>query len=141
MGEKVAMDRTGMIRTGKLVVNLGTRSATVDGKPLHLTDHEYSILELLSLRKGTTVTKEMFLNHLYGGMDEPDLKIIDVFVCKLRKKLAQSTGGEHYIETLWGRGYSMRDPKGPSDPVRPSPGAAAPLEYEPESLPSAISRL
>ena len=68
------------------------------------------MLELLSLRKGTTLTKEMFLNHLYGGMDEPELKIIDVFVCKLRKKLAQATGGSHYIETVWGRGYVLRDP-------------------------------
>ena len=68
------------------------------------------MLELLSLRKGTTLTKEMFLNHLYGGMDEPELKIIDVFICKLRKKLAQATGGESYIETVWGRGYVLRDP-------------------------------
>ena len=71
---------------------------------------EYGILELLSLRKGTTLTKEMFLNHLYGGMDEPEPKIIDVFVCKLRKKLAQATGGNHYIETIWGRGHVLRDP-------------------------------
>ena len=77
---------------------------------MHLTGKEYGILELLSLRKGTTLTKEMFLNHLYGGMDEPELKIIDVFVCKLRKKLAQATGGKHYIETVWGRGYVLRDP-------------------------------
>ena len=77
---------------------------------MHLTGKEYGILELLSLRKGTTLTKEMFLNHLYGGMDEPELKIIDVFVCKLRKKLAQATGGSHYIETVWGRGYVLRDP-------------------------------
>jgi two-component system cell cycle response regulator CtrA len=77
---------------------------------VHLTGKEYGILELLSLRKGTTLTKEMFLNHLYGGMDEPELKIIDVFVCKLRKKLAQATGGNHYIETIWGRGYLLRDP-------------------------------
>jgi len=75
---------------------------------VHLTGKEYGILELLSLRKGTTVTKEMFLNHLYGGVDEPELKIIDVFVCKLRKKLAQATGGKHYIETVWGRGYVLR---------------------------------
>ena len=68
------------------------------------------MLELLSLRKGTTLTKEMFLNHLYGGMDEPELKIIDVFICKLRKKLAMATGGDHYIETVWGRGYVLRDP-------------------------------
>ena len=71
---------------------------------------EYQMLELLSLRKGTTLTKEMFLNHLYGGMDEPELKIIDVFICKLRKKLAAATGGEHYIETVWGRGYVLREP-------------------------------
>src|SRR5437763_14626636 len=98
------------IRTGKLVVNIDSRLVTVEDQPLHLTAKEYGILELLSLRKGTTLTKEMFLNHLYGGMDEPALKIIDVFVCKLRKKLATATGGEHYIETVWGRGYVLRDP-------------------------------
>ena len=98
------------IRTGRVVVNLESRIAEVDDRPLNLTGKEYGILELLSLRKGTTLTKEMFLNHLYGGMDEPELKIIDVFVCKLRKKLAQATGGEHYIETVWGRGYVLRDP-------------------------------
>ena len=75
-----------------------------------MTGKEYGILELLSLRKGTTLTKEMFLNHLYGGMDEPELKIIDVFVCKLRKKIGQATGGDNYIETVWGRGYVLRDP-------------------------------
>ena len=98
------------IRTGGLVVNLETRVVSVDDQPVHLTGKEYGILELLSLRKGTTVTKEMFLNHLYDGMNEPGLKIIDVFVCKLRKKLAQATGGKHCIETVWGRGYALRDP-------------------------------
>ena len=76
-----------MIKTGKLVINLDTRSVDVDGRRLHVTGKEYSILELLSLRKGTTLTKEMFLDHLYGGIDEPELKIIDVFICKLRKKI------------------------------------------------------
>ncbi|MGH7015236.1 MAG: response regulator transcription factor CtrA [Stellaceae bacterium] len=99
-----------VIRTGKLTVNLDSRTVEADGAPLHLTGKEYGILELLSLRKGTTLTKEMFLNHLYGGMDEPELKIIDVFVCKLRKKLANATSGENYIETVWGRGYVLRDP-------------------------------
>ncbi len=100
-----------VIRTGKLSVNLDTSTVEVDGQPLHLTGKEYGILQLLSLRKGTTLTKEMFLNHLYGGMDEPELKIIDVFICKLRKKLSAATEGENYIETVWGRGYVLRDPQ------------------------------
>jgi two-component system cell cycle response regulator CtrA len=99
-----------VIRTGRLTVNLDTRTVDVGGQPLHLTGKEYGILELLSLRKGTTLTKEMFLNHLYGGMDEPELKIIDVFICKLRKKLTASCGGENYIHTVWGRGYVLREP-------------------------------
>ena len=99
-----------VIATGKFTVNLDAKTVEVDGKPVHLTGKEYQMLELLSLRKGTTLTKEMFLNHLYGGMDEPELKIIDVFICKLRKKLSEATGGENYIETVWGRGYVLRDP-------------------------------
>lgn len=99
-----------VIQTGKLSVDLDTRSVEVNGQPIHLTSKEYAILDLLSLRKGTTLTKEMFLNHLYGGMDAPELKIIDVFVCKLRKKLAAATGGDNYIETVWGRGYVLKDP-------------------------------
>jgi two-component system cell cycle response regulator CtrA len=99
-----------MIRTGKVNVNLDAKTVEVDNRAVHLTGKEYQMLELLSLRKGTTLTKEMFLNHLYGGMDEPELKIIDVFICKLRKKLAEATGGDNYIETVWGRGYVLRDP-------------------------------
>ncbi|MRG70190.1 response regulator [Alphaproteobacteria bacterium HT1-32] len=99
-----------IIHTGRLSVNLDARTVEVDSHPIHLTGKEYGILELLSLRKGTTLTKEMFLNHLYGGIDEPELKIIDVFVCKLRKKLSNATAGENYIETVWGRGYVLRDP-------------------------------
>jgi two-component system, cell cycle response regulator CtrA len=98
------------IITGRVVVNLDTRTVEVENKTLHLTGKEYGIMELLSLRKGTTLTKEMFLNHLYGGMDEPEVKIIDVFICKLRKKIEQATGGDSYIETVWGRGYVLRDP-------------------------------
>lgn len=99
-----------VIKTGKLAVNLDTKTVEVDSTRVHLTGKEYQMLELLSLRKGTTLTKEMFLNHLYGGMDEPELKIIDVFICKLRKKLATAADGKHYIETVWGRGYVLRDP-------------------------------
>ena len=108
-GSSSAPNLPSTVRTGELVVHLSTRDVSVNHRPVHLTRKEYDILELLSLRKGTTITKEMFLNHLYGGVDEPELKIIDVFVCKLRKKLAQATGGNHYIETIWGRGYLLRD--------------------------------
>ena len=100
-----------VIKTGPIMVNLDQRTVEVDNKQLHLTSKEYGIIELLSLRKGSTLTKEMFLNHLYGGMDEPEVKIIDVFVCKLRKKLeklSDRAGG--CIETDWGRGYVQRDP-------------------------------
>lgn len=106
-----------IIRTGRINVNLDAKTVDVEGSPVHLTGKEYQMLELLSLRKGTTLTKEMFLNHLYGGMDEPELKIIDVFICKLRKKLAEATGGANHIETVWGRGYVLRDP---------TPGEVAP---------------
>ncbi len=99
-----------VIKTGDVNVNLDAKTVDVGGKTVHLTGKEYQMLELLSLRKGTTLTKEMFLNHLYGGMDEPELKIIDVFICKLRKKLAEATAGQNYIETVWGRGYVLRDP-------------------------------
>lgn len=99
-----------VIHTGQVRVNLDAKTVEAAGKTVHLTGKEYQMLELLSLRKGTTLTKEMFLNHLYGGMDEPELKIIDVFICKLRKKLAEATGGDNYIETVWGRGYVLRDP-------------------------------
>ena len=106
-----------VITTGKLIVNLDAKTVEVDGSRVHLTGKEYQMLELLSLRKGTTLTKEMFLNHLYGGMDEPELKIIDVFICKLRKKLANASQGRNYIETVWGRGYVLREPTDADDRI------------------------
>ncbi len=100
-----------VIITGKLTVNLDGKTVEVDGQQVHLTSKEYQILELLSLRKGNTLAKETFLNHLYGGIDEPENKIIDVFICKLRKKLTTALDGKNYIETVWGRGYVLRDPE------------------------------
>ena len=98
-----------VINTGDLCVNLDAKMVEINGARVHLTSKEYQMLEFLALRKGTTLTKEMFLSQLYGGMDEPEMKIIDVFVCKLRKKLANASGGKNYIETIWGRGYVMRE--------------------------------
>jgi two-component system cell cycle response regulator CtrA len=101
----------------RIVMNLDSRTVEVDKAQVHLTSKEYGILELLVLRKGSLITKEMFLNHLYGGIDEPDLKIIDVFVCKLRKKLAKMTGGSNYIDTVWGRGYILKESEAIALPV------------------------
>lgn len=101
-----------VVNTGRLAVDLAARTVEVGGHRVHLTDKEYMILEMLTLRKGATLTKEMFFAHLYSGRDEPQYKIIDVFVCKLRKKLAKAgTNGSGYIETVWGRGYALRDPE------------------------------
>ncbi|MFT4916498.1 MAG: two-component system cell cycle response regulator CtrA [Yoonia sp.] len=112
-----------IIKTGRISVNLDAKTVDVGGATVHLTGKEYQMLELLSLRKGTTLTKEMFLNHLYGGMDEPELKIIDVFICKLRKKLRNATDGENHIETVWGRGYVLRDPEVGANEERIAVGA------------------
>ncbi len=98
-----------VLRIGNLQLNLDSREVEADGQPVHLTGKEYAILELLVLRRGMVLTKEAFLSHLYGGIDEPEMKIIDVFICKLRKKLAQAGAGS-LIGTVWGRGYMMRDP-------------------------------
>jgi two-component system cell cycle response regulator CtrA len=100
-----------VVTTGKLSVNLDAKTADINGAPLHLTGKEYQILEVLSLRKGTTLTKDSLLNHIYGGMDVPAEKIIDVFICKLRKKLNVLCGGANYIETVWGQGFVLRDPE------------------------------
>ena len=112
---------------GPLTLNLGSREVMVDGRNVHLTGKEYAVLELLTLRKGLVLTKEAFLNHLYGGMDEPEVKIIDVFICKLRKKLAHA-GAADLIGTVWGRGYVLRDP-----------AAAAPLSTLPMQAPRAVA--
>ncbi len=118
-----------LLKIGNLQLNLDSRDVSVEDRQVHLTGKEYAILELLVLRKGMVLTKEAFLNHLYGGIDEPEMKIIDVFICKLRKKLAQAGAG-NLIGTVWGRGYMLRDPN--------SPGAmAAAAMAAPESLSAA----
>lgn len=117
------------LHVGSLRLHLDSREVSVDGQTVHLTGKEYAILELLVLRKGMVLTKEAFLNHLYGGMDEPEMKIVDVFICKLRKKLAQA-GADNLIGTVWGRGYMIREPHTESAfatqpiPARPSPAQA-----------------
>jgi two-component system cell cycle response regulator CtrA len=100
-----------VVQTGDLIVNVDAKTVHIKQVRVNLTGKEYRMLELLSLRRGTTITKEMFLSQLYGGMDEPEIKIIDVFMCKIRKKIAIASGGKDYIETVWGRGYLLREPQ------------------------------
>jgi two-component system, cell cycle response regulator CtrA len=106
-----ARDAEPVIQCGDLIIKQQLKRAEVAGTPVPLTTREFQLLELLALRQGSTITKEMILNRMYGGMDEPELKIIDVYICKLRKKLAAASGGRDYIETVWGRGYMLREPQ------------------------------
>jgi two-component system cell cycle response regulator CtrA len=99
-----------IITVGEITLNLDARIVHVNGQRVHLTGREYQTLELLALRRGKILRKDVFLANLYGGMDEPGGKIIDVFICKLRQKLAAVSGGKRHIETVWGGGYIMRDP-------------------------------
>ncbi len=122
-----------VLQVGDVELNLDSRSVTVSGRAVHLTGKEYAILELLVMRKGMVLTKEVFLNHLYGGMDEPEVKIIDVFICKLRKKLSEA-GARHVIGTVWGRGYTVREPA-------PVPASAAPFRSEPTRSDREMSRV
>ena len=100
----------GIVCVGKMKIDLNTKVVTVADKTLSLTGKEYALLELLALKKGSTVSKEQFLNHLYNGMDEPEVKIIDVFFCKIRSKIKELSNGEDYITTVWGRGYILQEP-------------------------------
>ncbi|MBQ0819228.1 response regulator transcription factor, partial [Microvirga sp. HBU67558] len=100
-----------VLQCGDLTINPQAQQAEVGGRRVNLTGMEYKILAFLAQRQGSTLTKEMLLNHLYSGMDEPAIKIIDVFICKLRRKLAEVSGGRDYIETVWGRGYMLREPQ------------------------------
>ncbi len=119
------------LRVGPLQLNLDSHEVAVDGRPVQLTGKEYAMLELLVLRKGMVLTKDAFLSHLYGGLDEPDMKIIDVFICKLRKKL-QSAGGGYLIETVWGRGYMLREETSQAP-------ASSPTMMTPPSVPLELS--
>jgi two-component system cell cycle response regulator CtrA len=97
-----------LIRAGKLEIDLHAKTAEVDGARVHLTAKEYAILELLALRKGTLVTRDTLFKSLYDGSTEPEQKIIDVFISKLRKKLREASRGEKFIDTIGRRGYALR---------------------------------
>ena len=100
-----------IIKIGRLSINLTNRVIKIDDNEIHLTNKEYLILELLAIRKGKIVSKELFLNHLYDGTNEPDMKTIDVFICKIRKTFSKFLKDDtDYISTVWGQGYTLKEP-------------------------------
>ena len=96
------------IALGPVVLDVDSHTVAVNGETVHVTEKEYRILEMLFQRSGSVIAKESFLSQIYGGNDQPNAKIIDVFICKLRRKLAQA-GAEDVITTVWGDGYIVRD--------------------------------
>jgi two-component system, cell cycle response regulator CtrA len=112
------------VQLGGIELNLDSRQVTVNGREVRLTSKEYSILELLVLRKGKLLTKDAFLNHLYNGTDEPERQIIDLYMCRLRKKLAVA-GADNLIDTVWGHGYLLRDQV--PHPLHPTPATRLPF--------------
>lgn len=97
------------IGCGNITLDQGEGTVSVDGQPVRVTRREFEVLELLLLRRGTLVSKDEFLQRLYGSEDGPDSRTLDVFVCKLRRKLA-AVGAAEFIRTSWGRGYMAEEP-------------------------------
>lgn len=98
------------LRVGVLVVDRMRHTASIHGRDIALTNREYEVLELFCSRKGKILSKDMIIQQLYQDVDAPGRKAIEVFVCKLRKKLSAASGGMSFIETHWGHGYVLRDP-------------------------------
>ena len=97
------------IRVGPAMLNLSSKTMLINGTAIPLTQKEYQIVEALCLRKNSALTKEQLMNLVYFGMDEPSTKIVDVFICKIRKKLRERGDCAELIHTVWGRGYMMSD--------------------------------
>ncbi len=98
-----------IIKIGQMEINMTSKTVFIAGQPLKLTGKEYALLELLCLRRGMMISKEQFLNYLYGGIDTPEVKIIDVFLCRIRRKIKKLSDGKQYIHTAWGRGYILKE--------------------------------
>jgi len=97
------------LRLGDLSLNLVAREARFGGVHIPLSPKEFALLELMVTRSGTAVTKAAMLAHLYGKKGEPEPKIIDVFVCRLRSRL-QKAGAGDLIAIAWGLGYVIQEP-------------------------------
>lgn len=99
------------ISIGDMVIDFDKHITKIGDITVNLTSKEQELLEFMALKKNSAINKESFLEHLYNGLDEPDLRVIDVFICKMRKKLNLISGGKNYIDTIWGRGYILQDPE------------------------------
>lgn len=123
------------LTVGRLTIFLDGRDPAVDGQRLRLSHREHAIFSVLALNVGRVVSKEKIYETVYtlSGSDPLD-KVIDVYICKLRKKIAEATGGDKYIETVYGRGYKF---EAPPDEDRDA-GEPAPLKPARPPLPALI---
>ncbi len=124
-----------IVTAGPIEIDFQKAEVTVDGRRLHITRTEWGMLELLALHRGKPVSKERIMSHLYGGEDGPEQKIIDVYACKLRRKLGEAG---IYIETVWGRGYRLQT--GVTEPVLPPVNTRGPGR-RPKIAPKVLARL
>lgn len=97
------------IAIGDVVLDFVGKHVQAYGATIPFTFREYQLLELFFLNKGKLVTREKIMNHLYDHDNEPDQKIIDVLVCKIRHRLRGALGDQAVIETVWGLGYRTND--------------------------------
>ncbi len=97
-----------VINIGAISVDIDRQTVEANGRPLRLTGKEYALFELLAVRNGAVVSCGTILDHLYGGLDEPDTDVVSVFICRLRRKLTQAGVPAGVLQTVWGRGFSLR---------------------------------
>lgn len=101
---------SGQTTIGPVTLDMPGQRVLVHDRPVHLTRTEMLFLEFLMIRAGRCCPKGAILDHLYGGLDQPDQKIIDVFLCKIRRKLAVAGAPQDFVQTVWGRGYMIAKP-------------------------------
>ena len=96
---------TPVIRFGELEIDILHRRVRVDGRDLHLTPLELSLLYLLAANPGRVVTRDEILDHLWGGDYAAESNVVDRQVRKLRAKLRDDWRHPRYIATVPGKGY------------------------------------
>lgn len=98
----------GSVTCGAVTYNAKLDEFTAHGQEIRFSPKRHEVLKLLFLRKGRIVTSDAIMDHLYGWEDPPQERIVDVFVCLIRKQMREAGVDPSFIETVWGRGYLVR---------------------------------